>query len=103
MKEGSKEDQAAIKIQNIFNCHINRRIFNVLSNLIKNNNTTAISTNPKHLLKTINPSEMQYANCDDKSNLSIHIRFRLGGSKFPPKIYYKLYFSKKASICDIGR
>lgn len=39
------------------------------------------------LLKSVNPSEA--ALLDGASNC--HIRFRLGGTKFPPLIYYKIF------------
>lgn len=52
--------------------------------------------NPKDILRAINPSEAFLI--DGASN--IHIRFRLGGEKFPPLIYYKIY--THGGICDIN-
>lgn len=43
--------------------------------------------NPHELLKSINPGEA--ALLDGASRC--HVRFRLGGVKFPPLIYYKIF------------
>lgn len=51
---------------------------------------------PSMLIKSINPSEAQLL--DPASQ--VHIRFRLGGDKFPPLIYYKIF--THASMCDIN-
>jgi len=48
------------------------------------------------LLKAFNPNEAQIL--DDSTNS--HIRFRLGGEKFPPTVYYKIYVH--GALCDIG-
>ncbi|KAJ3214895.1 hypothetical protein HDU67_001097 [Dinochytrium kinnereticum] len=42
---------------------------------------------PRKLLKFVNPKEAQLI--DGASG--IHVRFRLGGTKFPPTIYYKIF------------
>jgi hypothetical protein len=48
------------------------------------------------LLKSVNPGE---AGILDKA-AKCHIRFRLGGDKFPPLIYYKIF--SHGSIIDIN-
>jgi hypothetical protein len=48
------------------------------------------------LLKSINPSEAVLLDPAAKC----HIRFRLGGEKFPPLIYYKIF--THGSLCDVG-
>lgn len=42
---------------------------------------------PHQLLKSINPSEAGLLDAASRC----HIRFRLGGEKFPPLIYYKIF------------
>jgi hypothetical protein len=54
------------------------------------------SGNPVELLKAVNPTEAQLM--DSASNA--HIRFRLGGDRFPPTIYYKIFVH--GGIVDIG-
>jgi hypothetical protein len=51
---------------------------------------------PKEILKAINPSEA----CVIDGASNIHVRFRLGGEKFPPLIYYKIY--THGGVCDIN-
>ena len=51
---------------------------------------------PQDLLKTIVPHEV--AVCDRASG--IHVRFRLGGYSFPPKIYFKIFTHR--AVCDVG-
>lgn len=75
--------QAAVKIQRAWRSFTNVKIFKYYKELIK----FKLKGNPKELLKTINPSE---AHIIDKAS-NVHLRFRLGGYKFPPLIYYKIY------------
>ena len=42
---------------------------------------------PKELLRSINPREAQLADAAS----GIHERFRLGGTVFPPLVFYKIY------------
>ena len=51
---------------------------------------------PSILLKSINPLEAKLF--DAATN--IHVRFRLGGERFPPLIYYKIY--THGAVCDVG-
>jgi len=50
----------------------------------------------KELLRCINPREAGLIDVATK----IHVRFRLGGSLFPPAIYYKVY--THAPVADVG-
>lgn len=75
--------QASVRIQRAWRSYTNTKIFKYYKELIR----FKLKGNPKELLKTINPSE---AFLIDKAS-NIHIRFRLGGYKFPPLIYYKIY------------
>ncbi len=51
---------------------------------------------PSILLKSINPLEAHLF--DAASN--VHVRFRLGGERFPPLIYYRIY--THGPVCDVG-
>jgi len=42
------------------------------------------------MLRNINPGEASLLDAASQS----HVRFRLGGSQFPPTIYYKIYIHK---------
>lgn len=52
--------------------------------------------NPYELLKCINRGEAYLLDPASKC----HVRFRLGGLKFPPLIYYKIFVH--SSVCDIN-
>jgi len=54
------------------------------------------STKPSEILKSVNPSEAQLL--ENGSNL--HVRYRLGGERFPPTIYYKIYINR--SLVDMN-
>jgi hypothetical protein len=51
---------------------------------------------PYDLLKSINPSEASLLDAASRC----HVRFRLGGSKFPPLIYYKIF--SHGGVVDIN-
>jgi len=51
---------------------------------------------PHELLKSINPAEASLLDAASK----LHVRFRLGGSKFPPLIYYKIF--SHGGVVDIN-
>ncbi|KAG8136914.1 hypothetical protein E2320_005459, partial [Naja naja] len=42
---------------------------------------------PSHLMKYIEPREAEFLD----AAAGVHIKFRLGGDKFPPSIYYKIF------------
>ena len=42
---------------------------------------------PKEMLRAINPREAQLADAAS----GIHVRFRLGGTMFPPLVFYKIF------------
>jgi hypothetical protein len=48
------------------------------------------------LLKSINPAEASLLDAASKC----HVRFRLGGTKFPPLIYYKIF--SHGTVVDIN-
>ena len=84
--------QAALKIQKTWRSYTNVKIFKYYKELIR----FKLKGNPKELLKTINPSE---AFLIDKAS-NVHLRFRLGGYKFPPLIYYKIYIH--SGVVDVN-
>ncbi|KAL3926683.1 MAG: hypothetical protein SGPRY_003189, partial [Prymnesium sp.] len=51
---------------------------------------------PAELLRCINPQEAKLI----EPGANLHVRFRLGGSQFPPIIYYKLF--THGPVADIG-
>jgi hypothetical protein len=42
---------------------------------------------PREMLRAINPREAQLADAAS----GIHVRFRLGGTMFPPLVFYKIF------------
>merc|ERR1719450_708842 len=51
---------------------------------------------PHLLLKSILPREAMLLD----PAMQVHVRFRLGGSRFPPSIYYKIF--THGAVCDLG-
>ena len=51
---------------------------------------------PQELLKSICPSEVNAC----EKGAGIHLRFRLGGYRFPPKVYFKIFTHR--AVCDVG-
>jgi len=91
-KKVNRTEEAALTIQKFWRSYTNVRVYRYYRDLINFKE----KGNPMQLLKSINPTEASYL--DGASN--IHIRFRLGGDKFPPMIYYKVYCH--GSICDVN-
>ncbi|XP_070960451.1 protein MFI-like isoform X1 [Oncorhynchus clarkii lewisi] len=75
--------RAARMIQRTWRRHVDTRVFQYFKNLVRFRN----QGDPRLLLKNVNPRE---ANIMDAA-AGVHIRFRLGGTTFPPSIYYKIY------------
>ncbi|XP_044139990.1 protein MFI isoform X1 [Bufo gargarizans] len=78
-----EEDRAARVIQKAFRRLLDVNVFRYFKNLLSFKG----QGDPKLLLKCINPRE---AGLIDAA-AGVHVRFRLGGTKFPPNIYYKLF------------
>ncbi|XP_056417637.1 protein MFI isoform X2 [Hyla sarda] len=78
-----EQDRAARVIQKAFRRILDMNVFKYYKNLISFKG----QGDPRLLLKSINPRE---AGLIDVA-AGVHIRFRLGGIKFPPNIYYKLF------------
>eukprot|EP00347_Sterkiella_histriomuscorum_P006593 403352176 len=88
----SKESIAVEKIQKAWRSFTNVKIFKYYKDLINFKE----KGDPAQLLKSVNPSEAGILDAASKC----HIRFRLGGDKFPPLIYYKIF--AHGSIIDIN-
>ncbi|KAM9319830.1 protein MFI [Gastrophryne carolinensis] len=78
-----RREQAARLIQRAFRRVLDINVFKYFKNLINFKG----QGDPKLLLKCINPKEADLID----AAAGIHVRFRLGGTKFPPNIYYKLF------------
>ncbi|KAG1662715.1 hypothetical protein FOA52_014581 [Chlamydomonas sp. UWO 241] len=86
------EHAAALTIQDAWRSFRNRRIFNYYRDLIQFRERG----DPRELLRSINPREAQLADAAS----GIHVRFRLGGSVFPPLVFYKIF--THITVTDIG-
>lgn len=78
-----EQEKAACVIQRAWRKYIDVRVFNYYKQLINFRR----NGDPQLLLKCVNPREAALLD----SAAGVHIRFRLGGAKFPPNIYYKIY------------
>lgn len=83
---------AAMKVQAAWRCYINKAIFRFYRDLINFRE----KADPLSVLKTINPQEAAMV---DRS-FGIHVRFRLGGTLFPPMIFYKIF--THSSLVDVN-
>lgn len=83
---------ASKRIQLCWRSYCNRRIYKYFRDLIK----LKLKGAPLDLLKSIIPSE---AYALDKA-AGVHVRFRLGGRIFPPKVYFKIFTHRP--LCDVN-
>ncbi|GFR44327.1 hypothetical protein Agub_g5540 [Astrephomene gubernaculifera] len=83
---------AARVIQTAWRGFRNRRIFDYYRDLIRFRERG----DPRELLRVINPRE---AGLVDAAS-GIHVRFRLGGTTFPPLVFYKIFTHRP--VTDIG-
>lgn len=83
---------AAFAIQFCWRSFCSRKIFKYFSELIR----FRLQGAPADLLRSIVPNESGYI---DKA-AGIHVRFRLGGSVFPPGVYFKIYTHRP--VCDVN-
>jgi transposase len=84
---------AAIRIQQIWRKTNNYRIYCALRDLILQFRGMG---DPYLLLRSILPREAMLLD----PAMQVHLRFRLGGVKFPPSIYYKIF--THGAVCDLG-
>ena len=92
MKAAHDRASAALTIQRKWRSFCARRIFRYFSDLIR----FKLKGAPGDLLRHIVPSE---ADLLDKA-AGVHVRFRLGGTVFPPNVYFKIYTHRP--LCDVN-
>ncbi|GAX74238.1 hypothetical protein CEUSTIGMA_g1687.t1 [Chlamydomonas eustigma] len=86
-------EEAALIIQQAWQSFRNVRIYQYYRDLIQFRERG----DPKELLRSINPREAQLADAAS----GIHVRFRLGGTVFPPLVFYKIYTHRPVTdICS---
>lgn len=83
---------AAYRIQLRWKTFCNRRIFAYFRELV----CFKLQGAPSDLLKTIIPQE---TGLFDRA-AGVHVRFRLGGVRFPPKVYFKVFTHRP--LCDVN-
>ncbi|KAJ3188239.1 hypothetical protein HDU85_005389 [Gaertneriomyces sp. JEL0708] len=89
---GSSRHEAAIRIQRMWKSYYNLKIYRFYRDLIK----YRLRGHPGKILRFINPQESRLMD----PAMAIHVRFRLGGSSFPPTIFYKIFAHK--SLIDMN-
>mmetsp|Transcript_64488 Transcript_64488/g.127502 ORF Transcript_64488/g.127502 Transcript_64488/m.127502 type:complete len:594 (+) Transcript_64488:86-1867(+) len=86
-------ERAATRLQRAWRNLLDRRAFETLKDTIF---AFRRSGDPYLLLRSILPREAMLLD----PAMQVHVRFRLGGSKFPPSIYYKIY--THGAVVDVG-
>ncbi|KAJ3375439.1 hypothetical protein GGF31_004557 [Allomyces arbusculus] len=86
------QDLAAMRIQRRWRQFWSKKVYQYLRGLIR----TREQADPRSILKFINPKESHLMD----SAAGVHVRFRLGGTSFPPTIYYKIYVNH--ATIDLG-
>uniref|UniRef100_A0A6I8PEQ8 Exophilin 5 n=1 Tax=Ornithorhynchus anatinus TaxID=9258 RepID=A0A6I8PEQ8_ORNAN len=81
--EKEKQDEAARLIQRTWKRFLDICVFQHFKNLLKMRK----EGDPRLLMKSIDPKEAELLD----AAAGINIRFRLGGVKYPPNIYYKIF------------
>lgn len=75
---------AAVRIQRAWRSVLSYRIYQSLRDTV---NTFAGCGDPCLLLRSVLPRESMLLD----PSMQVHVRFRLGGCRFPPTIYYKIF------------
>ncbi|XP_028657080.1 protein MFI [Erpetoichthys calabaricus] len=78
-----KKTNAAKVIQRAWRRYIDTCVFRYYKSLINFRR----QGDPRLLLKYVNPKEAEFLD----AAAGVHVKFRLGGSKFPPEIFYKIF------------
>ena len=84
--------RASVMIQLSWRAHCNRRIYRYFRDLVM----YKLQGAPADILKTIIPNETDLL---DKA-AGVIARFRLGGTVFPPKVYFKIFTHRP--LCDVN-
>lgn len=91
----TKLDHCAGKIQSVWKCFVQRRIFRFFVSLIRFRE----QGDPALMLKCIDLGEA----CMMDRAAGLHVRFRLGGSVFPPVILFKVFtHNNVADVCSFA-
>ncbi|XP_078734261.1 protein MFI [Lampetra fluviatilis] len=75
--------RSAIVIQRAWRRYIDLQVFRYYRELL----SFRASGEPRHMLRCVNPKEAELLD----GAAGAHVRFRLGGERFPPNIYYKIF------------
>lgn len=92
-KKSLSSSSAALMIQNLFRSFRHRKTFKNIKAVL----AQAEETITKKVLQQINPSEAHLVN---DPSLRARVRFRLGGSTWPPVVLYKIYTSVPFQYID---
>ncbi|KAF0715641.1 Aste57867_3268 [Aphanomyces stellatus] len=90
--ELTPRERAVVRIQAKWRCYTNKRIYRYYRDLINFRN----AGDPMLMLRAINPTEASLLD----ASTNAQVRFRLGGSAFPPTIYYKIF--TRGAVCDMN-
>ncbi|XP_044297379.1 protein MFI isoform X2 [Varanus komodoensis] len=82
-KQEKKRMKAAYIIQKAWRRWLDIGVFDYYKELIG----FKLCGEPSHLMKYIDPREAEFLD----AAAGVHMKFRLGGIKFPPSIYYKIF------------
>eukprot|EP00073_Rattus_norvegicus_P026351 XP_006243138.1 PREDICTED: uncharacterized protein C11orf65 homolog isoform X1 [Rattus norvegicus] len=82
-QDHSKQEMAARIIQKAWKTFLNVSVFQHFKSLID----LRRQGEPRQIVKYINPKEAELLD----AAAGVQVRFRLGGVKFPPEIYYKIF------------
>lgn len=91
-KKLNTKQQSALKIQLCWRSFCNKRIYRYFRDLV----LVKLKGTPADLLRSIIAGE---ADVLDKA-AGIHVKFRLGGAIFPPKVYFKIFTHRP--LCDVN-
>ena len=92
VKAPLSRNNAARRIQLLWRSYCNRRIYKYFRDLV----LFKLKGAPVELLRTIIPNESSLL---DRAS-GIHVKFRLGGWIFPPKVYFKIFTHRP--LCDVN-
>jgi hypothetical protein len=84
--------ESAFKVQRAWRSFCNRRVYNYFRDLVINKLKSA----PADILRTIIPNEVDFLD----SASGVHVKFRLGGSTFPPRVVFKIFTHRP--LCDVN-
>lgn len=84
-------------IQRAWRRHVSLRIFRYYKELV----AFHMACDPAQLLKHVSPQEADMFYMD--AAMGIHVRFRLGGTSFPPTLYYKVRAATRGGQRGGGR